>query len=94
MNVIEIIQQWYAAQCDGEWEHQYGISIDTLDNPGWSVSIDLHGTNLEAMNMEPYQKNNGEDDWILCEIKDKKFIGNGDPFKLGAILEFFVELLS
>ncbi len=35
------------AQCDGEWEHDYGIKIETLDNPGWLVSIDLLGTDLE-----------------------------------------------
>lgn len=93
MNFIEIIQQWYAGQCNGEWEHEYGIAIDTLDNPGWSVSIDLHGTNLETMNMEPYRKNNGENDWISCEIKDRKFIGNGDSLKLNTILKSFVELI-
>ncbi len=25
----------------------YGIKIETLDNPGWDVSIDLIGTELE-----------------------------------------------
>ncbi|WP_327048834.1 immunity 53 family protein [Microbispora sp. NBC_01189] len=22
------LQRWYAAQCDGEWEHAYGVKID------------------------------------------------------------------
>ena len=25
---------WFAARCDGEWEHDRGISITTTDNPG------------------------------------------------------------
>ena len=25
---------WFAAHCDGEWEHDRGISITTTDNPG------------------------------------------------------------
>lgn len=75
MATIEKVQQWYAAQCDGEWEHQYGLSIDTLDNPGWSVSIDLIGTVLHDVNMEKYQQDNSPNDWIFCEIKNQTFIG-------------------
>lgn len=26
------LQMWYVAQCDDEWEHAYGIKIETLDN--------------------------------------------------------------
>jgi hypothetical protein len=29
-----LLEAWYASRCDGEWEHGYGISIETLDNPG------------------------------------------------------------
>ena len=41
MHQIEQLQAWYAAQCNGKWEHTYGIAIGTLDNPGWSLSVDL-----------------------------------------------------
>jgi len=34
-NVMERIQDWYRRQCDGDWEHSYGVKIETLDNPGW-----------------------------------------------------------
>lgn len=94
MNVIGRIQDWYAAQCNGDWEHQYGIAIDTLDNPGWSVSIDLVGSNLESAAMKPYRHDNGADDWVFCELRDGKFTGNGDPAKLSVILEVFTSLLS
>lgn len=42
------IQDWYEAQCDGDWEHDYGVEINTLDNPGWMVKVDLTGTSLEG----------------------------------------------
>jgi len=93
MSIVERIQRWYAAQCNGEWEHDHGVSIDTIDNPGWSVSIDLVGTGLESVTMSPYRQDNGEDDWVVCEIRDGKFTGNGDSSKLNLILEFFVRLL-
>ncbi len=94
MNTIEKIQDWYAAQCNGDWEHYYGVAIDTLDNPGWSVSIDLVGSNLESVAMQPYKHDNGAHDWVFCEIRDGKFTGNGDASKLNIILEVFIKLLA
>lgn len=41
---FDYIQRWYANLCDADWEHQYGISLTTIDNPGWSLRIDLDGT--------------------------------------------------
>lgn len=93
MNIIERIQWWYAAQCNGEWEHDHGVSIDTIDNPGWSVSIDLVGTSLESVTMSPFRYDKGEHDWVFYEIKDGKFTGNGDSSKLNFILESFIRLL-
>jgi len=34
--VIAQLQQWYLAQCDGEWEHHSGIDINTI---GWILMI-------------------------------------------------------
>lgn len=28
------LQQWYHSMCDGDWEHCYGVKIETSDNPG------------------------------------------------------------
>jgi Immunity protein 53 len=41
------LQEWYQAQCDGESEHTYGITIETLDNPGCSVTVQLVDPRLE-----------------------------------------------
>lgn len=46
MDVFTWLQDWYIQNCDGDWEHCYGIKIETLDNPGWCIDIDLIGTNL------------------------------------------------
>ena len=43
MDELQLLQEWYVAQCDGDWEHSYGVKIDTLDNPGWSLKVDLVG---------------------------------------------------
>ena len=78
------LQQWYEAQCNGDWEHQYGISIETLDNPGWRVeSAGVPFTRIE----EKHQ--NGK--WLLCWTEKDKFVGAGDPSKLIVILQHFLE---
>ena len=94
MGLIEQIQAWYSAQCNGDWEHQYGVSIETIDNPGWSVTVDLLGTNLEDVRFQTYRDDKGEEDWILCEVGGGKFVGTGDSGKLQTILEVFVSLIG
>ena len=93
MTNIQKLQQWYAQQCDGTWEHQYGVAIDTLDNPGWSVTIDLDGTDLEGVLMEPISSDKGERDWLSCKTDGGKLIGHGDSLKLEAILEVFLSIV-
>ena len=47
MDVLSMVNEWFKSQCNGDWEHDYGITIQTLDNPGWSVDIYLYETELE-----------------------------------------------
>ncbi|WP_209980006.1 Imm53 family immunity protein [Paenibacillus eucommiae] len=42
-------EKWYAENCDGDWEHCYGIRVSTIDNLGWAIDIQLEGTYLEDM---------------------------------------------
>lgn len=58
------LQEWYADQCDGDWEHQEGIEIGTLDNPGWSVKISLDGTGLEERAFDRIRVERTENDWL------------------------------
>ena len=30
------LQGWYMAHCDDDWEHSFGVTIETIDNPGWN----------------------------------------------------------
>lgn len=84
--IINWIEQWYASQCDGEWEHEYGIKIYTLDNPGWSINIDLKYTKLEDMEIEYQLFENAENDWYGYSIKNAMFKGGDDPGKLEFLL--------
>lgn len=87
--MIDWIQEWYASQCDGRWEHSYGIKIDTLDNPGWRVEIDIAETDIKDKYFEAVNKDISDVDWIICRIQNGKFEGFGDVSKLFEILSIF-----
>lgn len=53
MNPLHAVQNWYLAHANGDWEHDHGILIESLDNPGWRVTINLTGTELEH---SPFQE--------------------------------------
>lgn len=85
------LQRWYSAQCDGDWEHQLGINIDTLDNPGWTVKINLKDTPLETTEFSEVCNLDDEREWVHCRVIEGEFRGAGGPHMLGAIIEIFVQ---
>lgn len=89
MNMIEWIQNWYNSNCDGYWEHMYRVKIETVDNPGWSIYIDLTDTYLEEKEFNTVQYDRSDDDWIICRKEEDVFKGAGGPGKLNEILCIF-----
>ena len=89
MNAVDFLQAWYQAQSNGEWERGRGVTIETLDTPGWMVTIDLAGTALDGRSMAVLQNERSPSDWLLCEVEQNQFRGQGDSQKLLVILEIF-----
>ncbi|TAK64981.1 MAG: rhodanese-related sulfurtransferase [Bacteroidetes bacterium] len=90
MDALLTIQHWYQSQCNDEWEHHHGVTIQTLDNPGWMVTIDLTGTNLEKANIGEINHERSETDWIKCWKENEKFRGVGGALNLEEILTVFL----
>jgi hypothetical protein len=90
-NTLRSIQDWYLRQCNGEWEHAHGITIETLDNPGWTVRIDLSGTPWEKSIWPTLDRQRAPDEWVFCAKDGAQFFGRGDPGKLDFILAYFLE---
>lgn len=84
------IQNWYQTNCNGEWEHRYGFSISTLDNPGWGIKIDLAETALSNLQFERSIEN-GRFDWMNIKTKDKILEAYCDPTKLTQVLKIFLD---
>jgi elongation factor P hydroxylase len=88
------LQEWYKNQCDGDWEHEYGIKIETVDNPGWYITINLIGTEHENIPFEPVNINNGSNEWFFCVVRNKNFEASCDPKSLTKVITVFREWVS
>jgi hypothetical protein len=89
MAPVEFLASWYLAQCNQEWEHLHGVTIETLDAPGWMVTVDLMQTSLEGRTMAPVREDRSPQDWLTCTVESNVFRGQGDAHKLDAILTIF-----
>ncbi|WP_035983380.1 immunity 53 family protein [Bradyrhizobium sp. STM 3843] len=97
MDHLTWLTRWYASQCNGSWEHQNGVKLDTLDNPGWILTINLEETDLENRQFEP-QRNGTKSQaydptkvtsWWICRVEKKKFIAACGPSDLPEIVSIF-----
>lgn len=88
-HVIDWLQSWYAAQCDGDWEHGWGVEIETLDNPGWAVSIDLEETVLEWREYPRQDVHRSTHDWLSAWTSEKTFHAASGPGNLTEALTLF-----
>ncbi|RYY22724.1 MAG: hypothetical protein EOP62_22485 [Sphingomonadales bacterium] len=92
------LMQWYANECNSDWEHSYGIKIDTLDNPGWTCKIDLRDTSWEGVlfekashgepagDLEEWQKLGS---WWVAEVKGGCFEAACGPLDLIDVIRVF-----
>lgn len=83
------LQAWYIGQCKDDWEHQYGISIATLDNPGWSIKIDLTDTGLGTEAYARREVRRSDDDWCITWTADDAFQAACGPSNLAEALHEF-----
>ncbi|MFE2582685.1 immunity 53 family protein [Streptomyces sp. NPDC059378] len=88
-SVLGWLQGWYAEQCDGDWEHEWGVKIATLDNPGWTITIDLEDTSLEEREYPKQTIRRGPNDWIFARVVDHQFDGACGPGNLTELLTMF-----
>lgn len=94
ISLVSWLESWYHKQTDGVWEHSYGIEIKTLDNPGWSVTIDLNNTVLDSCIIERVFMERDEDDWVDYRVENNQFMGCGGPLNLAEILDVFKKLIN
>ena len=88
---LEWLLEWFSKECDGDWEHRYGIHIGTLDNPGWYIKINLQETECEGKEFKTKAVERSENDWFHCYVRDGKFQGACGIFNFHEVLQTFRE---
>lgn len=81
---------WYQQQCVNDWQEAYGVKIDTLDNPGWCLSIDLVDTKLQNRSFSPVKVNRSEVDWYVARREHLSFEAYGGPGNLEEMINCFL----
>ncbi len=93
-NIINWLNNWFASNSDGDWEHENQISIYTVDNPGWCIRIDLRDTPLENLKIEVPLVDKGPNNWYGITVKNGVFQGVGDLSKLSFLILQFKKLVT
>jgi hypothetical protein len=88
--VPSTLEQWYLRQCDGEWEHGFGVSISTIDNPGWSADIDLRDTKKQGAILDRVRIDRDDSNWIHYWVEKGKFKLACGPLNLSEAIDIFV----
>jgi len=92
--MLKWLQEWFCQLCDGEWEHENSLVIETIDNPGWSIEIDLNNINLNIQSKEWQIYELSEDNWIGYKIDENIYFATGDPLKLEKLIIVFKEIIE
>ena len=84
------LTEWFSYQCDGDWEHSYGVSIRNNDGHSWSFKIRFGDTELENQPFESVDIRRSEKDWVSCSMNYGSIIeGNCGLLNLPEMLKIF-----
>jgi hypothetical protein len=67
------------------------VKIDTLDNPGWAITIDLNETKAETKVLERIKIDRNDGDWIHYWVEKKTFHVRCGPVNLSEAIQVFVD---
>ncbi|EBA16614.1 hypothetical protein RSK20926_02379 [Roseobacter sp. SK209-2-6] len=88
------LQDWYQSNCDGDWEHHFGFSLESLDNPGWAITVDLDETHQEGETFsEVSLAGNDPHDWMRLKKDGTKLRGDCSALHLSEMLDIVANWL-
>ncbi|MBM0256348.1 Imm53 family immunity protein [Micromonospora sp. 4G55] len=89
MSDLTFLQSWFKRNCDEDWEHEYGIRVESTDNPGWSVEVDLVDTDVEGRLLSRQKLTPDAGRWAWVWSDGDCFHGACDPLSLDVVLRQF-----
>jgi hypothetical protein len=85
------LEAWFASECNGDWEHTYGITLETVDNPGWMLKVEIADTLLSGRPFTTVSERVSDSDWLHCTVTEGIFRGSGGIGNLERILTIFLD---
>ncbi len=67
---------WYKANCDGDWEHSYGVKIETTEE-GRGFQADLADTAYATDDIARRESRRSDADWLVVELHDGAYRASG-----------------
>ena len=93
-SAFQLISDWFLSQCDGDWEHEFGIEIYTVSNPGWYIKIPLEETELEIIIIDIVHNIESEDDWYFIKTEENTIHAACSFNNIEKILNIIVEEMN
>jgi hypothetical protein len=93
-DILEWLQYWYKEHYSPEWERSFGISITTLDNPGWHLRINLKGTKFQGLSFQTLRNLSDQRNWHYCSLIDESFDAACGPKNLIEVIRIFQEWIK
>jgi len=88
-DIFNWLENWFEQHCDGQWEYENSIVIETTEKPGWMVMIDVANTRASRKNFLPIQEERNHRDWIFCAVADDIFEATCGVHNLREVLGVF-----
>ncbi|MCY0947870.1 Imm53 family immunity protein [Streptomyces antarcticus] len=83
------LRHWHAQQRGGDWEHEWGVRIATLDHPGRSLEIGLEETDPEGREYLRQDVNRITQDSVWTWTAEKSFHAACGPGNFAGALTVF-----
>ena len=94
--MLEWLENWYESQCDGNWEHDYGVKIENIDNPGWSITININEI-IEKVTLNKIDWTiigDFESKWVGFMLSDDIFKASGSSKNLSILIYIFKQIVE
>ena len=93
METLDRLQEWFATACDGDWEHGSGFTLESLDNPGWMLKVDLNELDIDVADMDLSEERGGTD-WLAVRVVAGRLRVVCGPRDLREALDRFLDLVA
>lgn len=65
------------------------MKIETLDNPGWFLKLDLQETGMDGLAFSRHEVQRSKSDWLIAQVVDDRFEVACGPLNLGEAIHQF-----